>query len=145
MTRSYFKDVHGVILVYDPGEAASLWKLREWMSRIEEARSAEASVVYSLWKNDNCNDTDLVDDASVRTFMAEMHIPQGLHFMVSSASHDNVRDSFYLLVNLVHRMNKGKLSRKDTLILEPYQMSDEGSVRSSRKHRHKLNCPSCPL
>ena len=54
MTRTYFRQVIAIILVYDTLNMASLNKLPDWVKMAEETCEYKGHLIYALWGNDRC-------------------------------------------------------------------------------------------
>ena len=52
MTRSYFRQAVGVILVYDTSNLESLNKIKTWVEAAEETCEYAQYLVYALWGNE---------------------------------------------------------------------------------------------
>ena len=105
VTTRYFQDVHGVMLVYDPGDQRTLQSLKEWISRTRE-ENPKHSLVFSIWRNDTGNESELVKEEQERVFTREHDIPEQLQFRVSTSSSEGLKESFQKLVRVVHSVNK---------------------------------------
>ena len=52
MTRSYFRQAIGVIIVYDTRNLESLYKIKDWVKAAEETCDYAQHLVYALWGNE---------------------------------------------------------------------------------------------
>ena len=106
MTRSYFAQSIGVILVYDKGDLDSLYHLRDWVERAQEESMLADHIVFSLWCNDTGNDTNPVPDDTAEDF-AQQLIPPELVGDVSAKTGQNVDESYQNMIEAVYRCNQG--------------------------------------
>lgn len=102
MSRSYFTQCVGMILVYKKGDQSSLFELRKWVNRVQESEWCD-SVVLSLWSHDMGTDCDEVSPELRDSFIDTLNIPHELVFEVNVAEEGrNVTQSYEQLVAAVH-------------------------------------------
>lgn len=104
MSRSYFTQCVGVILVYQKGDQASFFELRNWVTRAHQDSEWCGSIVLSLWSHDmEGTDSDEVSPELRDSFIDAVKIPKELVFEVNAAEEDgNVRQSYQQVVAAVH-------------------------------------------
>lgn len=103
MSRSYFTQCVGVILIYQKGDRSSLFELRNWVTRAHQESEWCGSVVLSLWSHDMGIDSDEVSPELRDSFIDAVKIPKELVFEVNVAEEDgNVRQSYQQVVTAVH-------------------------------------------
>lgn len=135
MTQSYFNDVHGVILVYDPGNSHSLHSLKDWIGRIREVNPGET--VLSLWRNDTGDESSPVEETVVDSFLKECGIPSKLHFRVSTSSNENIKESFVRLAQVVHQVSKSSAGLNDE---QPIRIESEPESFIEANKHEKSDC-----
>lgn len=98
MTRSYFRDIHGIILVSNSNVEGSLHALSEWiMAARNYSTLANELLVISLWVDDNMHtQMPLVQD-----FLKEWSIPIDLLVSISICSGSGIVEGFRTVVNAV--------------------------------------------
>ena len=102
VTRSYFRDTNGVILVYERNKPESINDLGQWLKL---ARAESPNCILSLWCNNRTGEfgvgsttRDLVED-----IMSLYHIPQYLSFVYTSERDvSDVHEKFSRLVSEVY-------------------------------------------
>lgn len=100
LTRSYYRDTHLAVLVYDVSNVESLFRLREWIS---ETNDNSPGARFVLIGNKYDKPPDMAEDMP-ETFAHEYNIE--CHFKVSTKESDEVVSIFHSLVcDLYQRSN----------------------------------------
>lgn len=103
MSRSYFAQCVGVILVYKKGDMESLLELKQWANRAQESEWC-GSVVFSLWCHNMGSYSDEVTPEHRQQIAASWGIPPELVFDVNAAADGrNVKQSYQQVVATVHQ------------------------------------------
>lgn len=103
MSRSYFTQCVGVILVYRKGDRSSLFELRSWVNRAQDSEWC-GSIVLSLWSHDMGTDSSEVSPDLRDRFIDTVNIPKELVFEVNVAEEGrNVSQSYQQVVTAVHK------------------------------------------
>lgn len=104
VSRTYFSQCVGVILVYDKGNLSSLFELKHWVRRVEGSQWA-SSVVLSLWCNDKGEYPNKVTEENRTDFIRNCSppIPAHLVFDVNAKEGCNVDESYRQVIAAVHQ------------------------------------------
>lgn len=104
MSRSYFTQCVGVILIYQKGDTSSLFEVKKWVSRAHQESEWCGSLVLSLWSHDMGTNSDEVSPELRDSLIDTIEIPRELVFDVNVAEEDgNVRESYWQVVAAVHK------------------------------------------
>ena len=103
MTRSYFKDCHGIILVSNCNVTGSLHILGDWIAAAQKYSDHGDQLVISLW----VVDYDAAEMALVQDFRREWHIPDNLVINVSIANGDGIIEGFNMVAEAVTASCRG--------------------------------------
>ena len=130
ITRSYFRDATGVILIYERNKPDSINDLRQWL---QLARAESPNCVLSLWCNNRTGEfgmgsqtRDLVND-----IISLYKIPQHLNFVYTSERDvSEVHEKFSRLVSEVYSKRPANPQRNSIRL-------DQAGTRSGKKW---LNC-----
>ena len=104
MSKSYFNECVGVILVYKKGDFQSLVELDKWWQRTREISQWKESLVFSLWCNEMDNYSDEIGPKHREEYIDRWKIPPELVFDVSADADDDgeyVRQSYRAVVAAV--------------------------------------------
>ena len=137
---AYFKKSHAAMLVYDPGESSSLRVLPEWMKVIQESNVQK--VVFSIWRNDMGNEMDIEEEAE-KKFLQQNKMKKLLHFQVSTASEENIRESFETLVRATHKEHKENWGTLQSDMNSIEMLNLEADVPDCHDHHDQKGCKSC--
>ena len=104
MSRTYFSQCVGVILVYDKGNLSSLFDLKDWVRRVEDSQWA-SSLVLSLWCNDTGEYPNEVTEENRTDFTQTCShpIPTHLVFDVNAKEGCNVDESYRQVIAAIHQ------------------------------------------
>ncbi|KAL5467119.1 hypothetical protein EMCRGX_G031304 [Ephydatia muelleri] len=111
MTRSYFKDSHGIILVANSNVVSSLHVLSDWVTAAQNYSDHGHRLVISLW----LVDYEPTEMSVVQDFLREWHIPYNLMVHVSIANGNGVMEGFTMMVDAVIARNDGSPSSSSSL------------------------------
>ena len=122
MTRSYFRDCSGVILVFNGNVMGSLHTLGEWITAAHNHSYHGNQLVFSLWMVDG-EHIQHTEASLVRDFLKEWCIPDDLSINVSLTSGSGTMEGLKLMVSAVvasrnsnplHSLNSSLLTRPPT-------------------------------
>ena len=123
MTRSYFREAIGVILVYDTSNLESLNKLHTWVEVTREACIYSKHLVFAIWGNEKgahyssvCNpvkDYNLQDLIRTLPIQVDEHLVCQMNGMDQTA----VADSYETLVRTI----QSRIKKIDTALKEVSQ------------------------
>ena len=119
MTANYFRNCHGVALVYSLEEEDTLFALGDWLS---EARSLNSNLlVPALWgnKSDDFDTTSSTMEPTVNAFSSEHKIPPELVAKVSAHTGQGAREAFEKLIIRIHSQFGGADHDARQRTLEP--------------------------
>ena len=117
MTANYFRNCHGVVLVYSLEEEDTLFALGDWLS---EARSLNSHhVVPALWGNKSESDNACAMEPTVEAFSSEHKIPPELVAQVSALTGQGVKEDFEKLICRIHSQFGGLDQECQRRTLEP--------------------------
>lgn len=104
MSRTYFSQCVGVILVYDKGNLSSLFDLKNWVRKAGDSQWA-GSLVLSLWCNDKGEYPNEVTEENRTDFTrtSPHPIPAHLVFDVNAKEGCNVDESFEQVIAAIHQ------------------------------------------
>ena len=123
MTRSYFREAIGVILVYDTSNLESLNKLHTWVEVADEACIYSRHLVYAIWGNEKgahyssvCNP---VKDYHLRDLITNLKIQleEQLVCRMDGMDQTAVADKYETLVRTI----QGKIKTINTAMKEVSQ------------------------
>ena len=144
MTKSYFAQCNGMILVYDRSNTDTLYELKNWMS---EANSSccTSGVLFSMWGNDRGGTCD-VSEENATFFATEYGIPLDMVFRISTTPpYKNLKESYQSFIKELCRrrcilpMSRPK-NLQESILSTSYTAS--GRVRVLRQQRTTINGPS---
>ena len=110
VSRSYFTQCTGVILVYKKGDLGSLWDLDRWWQSAHQYSEWNKSLVFSLWCNDmDSYAADEIEPGQKEDFVKKWKIPAELVFDVCAKEDDgdNVKETYRKVVMAVWEKCKG--------------------------------------
>ena len=117
MTKSYFIECVGVMMVYKKGDLGSLIKLDAWWTRANESQFCR-SLVFSLWCNDidRSEDETEVSEEHVRQYAAKWKVPCDLVFNIDPGEDDreSVTVKYKKLVKAVREKSQGTALLRST-------------------------------
>jgi len=98
ITKSFYQQAHGILLVYDVTERESFIKLSEWIQSINE--KADANIARYLV----ANKIDLIDDRKVTPEEGKLFAKQHQleYYETSAKDGKNVKDVFDACITRVH-------------------------------------------
>ena len=148
MTRTYFRQVIAVILVYDTLNMQSLNKLRQWVKMAQETCEYKDHLIYALWGNDKplfqSSVNNPVDEEAVacllRTPQFRMIEPGLVCRLNGEADRDTVEQEYEKLVRQVDsRMRDIEKKMKEASFRSQRAATDtEGEVEDRDEERHQL-------
>lgn len=129
MTKSYFRQAVGIILVYDTKNLESLYKIKDWVKVAEDTCEYAENLVYALWGNEkgslfssvdnpveNYHLDDLLDQLRV-TLAKPVQIEGQLVCQLNGIDQTAVANNYETLVRTIH----SNVKRKDTVMKEVSQ------------------------
>lgn len=126
VTRSYFTECVGVMMVYKKGDLQSLMELDNWFTKVKHITQFPNHVVFSLWCNDteSCFSDEITPDHK-QQYMTKWGIPPELDFNLSLEEEDegSMMRQYQKLVEAVRdkcrasQLQKSSISGKDKIIL----------------------------
>lgn len=133
---NYYRNSHGVVLMYDITHPVSLYNLEEWATEAE-GRSTVDNVVYTMIGNRLDQIDDKNDLHEGRIFRERFDIPEDLHFMISvnNETTHNLRQIFKVLAHAIHDAQKGRQEERK---------SSETTIQLTHKNPQTQSscCPS---
>ena len=132
MSKSYFTECVGVIMVYRKGDVQSLMELDSWYTRIIDHTQYSNSLVFSLWCNDVESFSDEISDEHREGYMSKWRISPGLSFHFSSGEEEGepVLEQYKTFVRaVVDKCNVGRKTRRVSLQAAPVSQSTGNSER----------------
>lgn len=132
ITRQYYRDAHGVLLVYDVTNRNSFDKVTDWYSEIKDNAPQDVVVILVA------NKTDLVNLREVSTEEGqEVAGRVGVEYVeVSAKNGDNV----YLLFEKLSQSLMENIENKSDLILENKEGRKIGGKEYHREKEKKILC-----
>ena len=120
---NYFRNCHGVVLLYDLTDPTSLYDLEDWVTDAYTKTSGDDSICYMLIGNKLDLAVTQISDAG-KNFSARHGIPEKLQFRISaiSESKENLFRIFELLAREIYILQKSR---------EPEEKAspDEGTIQ----------------
>ena len=88
VSKSYFTECVGVMMVYKKGDLQSLMELDAWFLRVREITEFRGSVVFSLWCNSSECFSDEITPEHKQRYMTKWGIPPELYFSMGSGEEE---------------------------------------------------------
>ena len=88
VSKSYFTECVGVMMVYKKGDLQSLMELDAWYIRVRDITQFREAVVFSLWCNDSDSFSDEITPEHKQRYMSKWGIPPELYFSLGSDEED---------------------------------------------------------
>ena len=129
MTKTYFRQAVGVILVYDTSNLESLLKIKTWVEAAEETCVYSQHLIYTLWGNEKGSMYSSVNNpvepdhlsallAQLQSTLAKpIHIEDQLVCKMDATNQAAVTENYEILVRSIHR----KVKEIDTVMKEASQ------------------------
>ena len=110
VTRSYFRQAVGIILVYDIGNRDTLDALRDWVSFTEQNISWEQRqhITFVMWGNNRDQTLTAVSEEQLNSFLTCLGLSEDHCFDVNAYTGYNVFESYQVLVEKIHLRLQGK-------------------------------------
>ena len=104
ITRSYFRQAVGVVLVYDIGNRDTLDALRNWVFYIKDNISwhQQQQITYVVWANNRDQTLTAVSEEQLNSFLTFLELSEDHYFDVNAYTGDNVFESYQWLIQKVH-------------------------------------------
>ena len=104
VTRSYFRQAVGVILVYDAGNRETISALTDWMLCVKENFSWQwqSYITFALWENDRDQPMNPVTPEDLNTFIAGNGLSKEVCYSVSAYTGSNLFESYQSVLEKVH-------------------------------------------
>ncbi len=104
VTRSYFRQSVGVILVYDIGNYETLEKLDGWIQSAKDSFSWkwEDYISFMVWGNDRDQPVNSVSTEILSEFVARNGLEGDVCCEVNGHSGANLFESYYTLIQKLH-------------------------------------------
>ena len=115
MTRSYFKDCHGIILVANRNVESSLHILSDWITAAQNYCNHVNRLVISLW----AVDYDSENMPLVQDFLREWQIPDNLMVRISIVNGNGIMDGFKTVADAMIAINESPPSLRDSMYSPP--------------------------
>jgi Ras-related protein Rab-1A len=127
ITSTYYRGAHGIVVVYDSTNKASLDSVKNWMAEIDRFASPQCARILVATKCD-LETMRQVSSAEGKKFSESMNVP----FAESSAKEDmNVSSSFELLAaNILTNMKNNPTPAKAPTLLS--QSSSSASLNKQK-------------
>ena len=88
VSKSYFTECVGVMMVYKKGDLQSLMELDAWYIRVRDITQFRDALVFSLWCNDSDSFSDEITPEHKQRYMSKWGIPPELDFSLGSEEED---------------------------------------------------------
>lgn len=104
MTRSYFRHVVGVVLVYDIGNRDTLDALYDWVLCVKDNVNWqwENSITFVVWGNNRDQALTSVSEEQVQSLCAHLGLCPEDCCLVNAYTGHNVCESYQSLVERIH-------------------------------------------
>ena len=128
VTRSYFRDSDGVILIYKKSDELSITKLPEWANA---AREHSKNCIFSLWCN---NSTEQFGSGpSTRDTISHVTksymIDDSLCFTYTKEDTTNVHLNFQRFMQHIHQKRRGNTARSRGDVITGNDLSKFGRLK----------------
>lgn len=149
MPCNYFRNIHGIVLVYDLSDLSSFTDLEEWVKESRD-KTFDPSVKYALIGNklDRVESEETTQTAGEATqmrkageeFAARYGIPETLQFKLSAKreSRQSLQQVFQVIAQVIHGAQTG--SEINMTVKLSDDVSDEkqsGDSAGEKKHCYK--------
>ena len=135
VTKSFYKNANGVLLVFDLTHKETFYNLDEWIKMIEE--NAPNDICITIVGN-KCDMKDkTVENQEIEEFMRRKKIR---YFETSAKTNKNISEVF---LDLAKRIKKKKFDNKNDDIEESFRISSSGEAQSPvlrYKQEEKKGC-----
>ena len=106
MTKSYFRQRIGEILVYNTKDLGSLIDLQEWIQISQQVRTWNG-LVFAVWGNESSGLEErsaTVDSEAVRQLIEPtgIHVDEDLYCTVNSETGESVLESYQKIIAAIH-------------------------------------------
>ncbi len=104
VTRSYFRQAVGVVLLYDACRRDTLWDLVAWVKSCRNNsvwESCDKYVTFVLWSNERNYGNSNVSPEDVEQFKKEC-VLDAEHFTICTTSGDNITNHYCYLISSMH-------------------------------------------
>ena len=147
MTKSYFAECVGVIMVYKKGDIQSLMSLDQWWNRAVAQSQFCSCLVFSLWCNDiGGDDSDEVTDDHIQKYVKKWSIPSELMFNINPDHDDEIslQINYKKLVEAVmvktRHIALQRSGRSQSTIRLPDATTQSGSIQEKPKKKCFASC-----
>ena len=133
MTRSYFRSVVGVVLVYDVSNRDTLDALHAWVRRVKDNINWqwENSLSLVVWGNNRDQTMTSVSEDQMKDFLCHLELSEEDCYEVDAYSGCNVFESYQSLLEKIHMQLSTPQQHKNISTIPPLFTASEEASSSS--------------
>ena len=129
VTRSYFRRVVGVVLVYDVSNRDTLDALYDWVGRVKDDTNLqwENSLNFVVWGNNRDQTMTSVSEDQMKGFLCHLGLSEEDCYEVDAYSGWNVFESYQSFLERIHVQLSTPQQHNNISTPPPFKASEEAS------------------
>ncbi len=129
--NQYYKNVDGVLLVFDKTSLSTFENLNKWFDKIEKHSPKNCIVALAGNKKDLTNDIEVEDDYAENFALENFGIK---YYSVSAQNGENIKEIFEYLVREILKNKEEKDNRETIVVKNNFRVSNLNDKKKKKKN-----------